>query len=58
MEFANAIKLDRKSGGMGHPGLVIGEGFQAWTSGGKRISRVYRSVRGLTGSRIQAVVAK
>jgi hypothetical protein len=33
MEFANAIKLDRKSGGMGHPGLVAEEGLQAWTSG-------------------------
>src|ERR1700688_171827 len=27
MKLANAIKINTKSGGVGHPGLVVGEGF-------------------------------
>jgi hypothetical protein len=43
MKFTNASKLDRKSG------VRFGE---------RGVARVYRSVKGLTGSRIQAVMAK
>jgi hypothetical protein len=33
MKLANAIKINRKSGRVGHPGLVVDKGFQALTSG-------------------------